>query len=272
MPRPQQAFRPLRVTAVIDKLAGTHFALLRYVETAESTNADAAGVLGANVSRGLTTFAEYQTHGSGRKGRSWTAPIGTGLLFTTVLPETIPASAIWAVPLWAALAVSEGLEIASGIRAQLQWPNDLLVDGHKIAGILCTTKVRGDRAWVACGIGVNVYRPADEAAFAGIVPPPAFVEDHVEHVEREDVLVAILNRFEVLLDALRTPDAIARRWETRAGVPGQRYRIRIDASEEMIEGEALRLGPQGALVIRGADGNEIAVDAGDVRVVREAVT
>ena len=272
MPRLHQAFRPLRVTTVVDKLAGTHFALLRYVETAESTNAEAATVLGANVSRGLTTFAEFQTHGMGRKGRSWIAPIGSALLFTTILPEPVPASAMWAVPLWAALATSEGLEIATGIRAQLQWPNDLLVDGHKIAGILCTTKVRGDAAWIACGIGVNIYRPEDKEAFTGIVPAPAFAEDYFEHVEREDVLVAILNRFEVQLSALSAPEGIARRWEARAGVPGQRYRVRIDASEELVEGEAVALGPHGALVLKTSDGNEVTVDAGDVRVVREAAT
>jgi hypothetical protein len=100
MPAPQNPY-----DAVQARLAGTPFGRIRYLEETGSTNEDAAALLGRPDSAGLTIVAGHQTRGAGRKGRDWVAPPGSSLLFSTILPDPIPPSEIWAIPFWTALAV-----------------------------------------------------------------------------------------------------------------------------------------------------------------------
>ncbi|MBD5634409.1 MAG: biotin--[acetyl-CoA-carboxylase] ligase [Candidatus Eremiobacteraeota bacterium] len=126
------------------------FDVRRFAET-ESTNDDALALLGQPGAAGAVLVADYQRAGRGRKARAWIAPPGSSLLFTTILPRQIARDALWAVTLWTSLGVADGIEAATGIRATLQWPNDLLVDGRKCCGILCVSRVAGEGAWVGCG-------------------------------------------------------------------------------------------------------------------------
>jgi BirA family biotin operon repressor/biotin-[acetyl-CoA-carboxylase] ligase len=245
-------------------LAGTPFAAIRFVEQTASTNADAAALLGDEASAGLTIVAEHQTRGAGRKGRSWLSAPGTALLFTTILPRTVPAADLWIVPFWAALAVRRGL-LDHGIHADLRWPNDLLLGTGKVAGILCASRVSGDVAWVACGVGINVLRNAK--AENAILPPPAFCDDIVT-VDRENLLSAVLLAFNATLDTLKTPQHVARVWETAAQLPGQRYRILKDNTTIAFEATALSLATGGALVVLRDDGTRESIALADARALR----
>ncbi|MGD1068234.1 MAG: biotin--[acetyl-CoA-carboxylase] ligase, partial [Vulcanimicrobiaceae bacterium] len=172
-------------------LAGTRFADVRYVAETGSTNDDATTLLGDPAAAGTTLVAEHQTAGRGRKpGRTWIAPPGTALLFTAILPRAVASAALWAVPFWVALALADGVEEATGVRLALRWPNDLDLHDRKAAGILCVSRVAGEQAFVGCGIGLNVRRPADVPA--DIVPPPAYLSDAVPHPDRDALLAAIL--------------------------------------------------------------------------------
>jgi BirA family biotin operon repressor/biotin-[acetyl-CoA-carboxylase] ligase len=257
---------PLDAARVCEALAGTRFADVRYVRETASTNDDAAPLLGDPSGAGATLVAEFQTAGRGRKaGRSWIAPAGSALLFTTILPDEISAGALWAVPFWTALAVADGVEAGCGVRLDLRWPNDLDLGPRKAGGILCASRVLGSRAHVACGIGLNVRRPAD-AALAAIEPPPAYLSDAAPGVERETVLAAILGAMDGLADVLERPADVARAWEERAGLRGRPYRLRLDSDGSVVEGTALRLDREGGLVI-AADGHERVVHLADARVI-----
>ena len=173
------------------------------------------------------------------------------------------ADAAWAVTFWSGLAVAAALDRRK-IATALQWPNDLLVRGRKICGILCISRISGSHAAIACGIGVNVRRPSlDE-----ILPAPIFVDDLITIGKdtRAELLVAILRAMEDDLAALDHPNEIARRWEQRAGLPGVRYRFAMEGGKEL-EGEALRIAPGGGLVIR-ANGEERTIELADARVLR----
>jgi BirA family biotin operon repressor/biotin-[acetyl-CoA-carboxylase] ligase len=247
-------------------LAGTQFADVRAVRSTGSTNDDAAALLGDPSAAGATLVAEFQTAGRGRKpGRAWLAPAGSALLFTAILPVKVAADALWAVPFWAALALADGVEEGCGVRLDLRWPNDADLGGRKAAGILCISRVAGTEADVACGIGLNVRRPAPEA-LAGIEPPPAYLSDAAPQVAREDVLAGILGAMDALLDVLEKPAAIAGAWEQRAGLAGRPYRLRLDADGSIVEGKALRLDPEGGLVLATAGGERI-IRLADARVV-----
>jgi BirA family biotin operon repressor/biotin-[acetyl-CoA-carboxylase] ligase len=248
---------------VREALAGTRFADVRAVRETASTNDDAAALLGDPSAAGATLVAEFQTAGRGRKaGRSWIAPAGSALLFTTILPVAIPTDALWAVPFWVALAVADGVEEGCGVRLELRWPNDLDLGPRKAAGILCTSRVIGAQAHVGCGIGLNVRRPADPA----LEPPPAYLSDAALHAERETILAGILGAMDGLLDVLDRPAEVARAWEERAGLRGRPYRLRLDSDGTIVAGTAVRLDREGGLII-AHDGRETVVHLADARVV-----
>ena len=250
---------------VREGLASTRFARLSYVRETDSTNEDAAHVLGM-AAGGAVFLAEYQRHGRGRRGRQWVAPEGSALLFTAVLPEPLETAALWAVPFWSALAVADAVYAAAGRALTLQWPNDLLLGGRKVCGILSTSRVTGKSAWAACGIGLNVIRPADPGA--EVDPRAAYLSDTGTALAREELLVAIVRALDASLPALRTPRGVAERWERRAGLPGTPYRILAESSTEPFDAQALRLGPEGELVVAAA-GGERSIALGEARVLRD---
>ncbi len=253
--------------AIVDALiARTPFADVRVCPETASTNADAAALLGE--SPGTTILAEMQTAGVGRTGRAWHAPRSSSLLFTTLLPESIGVGDLWATTFWTALAVAEGIERACGVRVDLKWPNDLLLARRKLCGILCISRVNGDRAWVGCGVGLNVHRPADAATIAAIEPAPAFLSDSAPQVERSRLFGELLRAFERMLPLLARPDAVARAWDQRAEIDGTPYRLRLDRDGSIVEGIARGLGRDGALRIVTSDGSETEIHLADAHVLR----
>lgn len=223
-------------------------------------------MLGEERARGLTLVADYQEQGAGRKGRAWLAPPGSALLCTVGLPDPLPAADLWAVPFWTALVVHDALRDI-GVRARLQWPNDVLIDERKVCGILCISRVAGEYAWAACGIGVNVRRPDDPRAIADIQPPPAYLSDIVGGADRANVLQAILRSADTRYDELSVPDRVAHDWDQAAQLPGARYRILLDGENEPFEATALRLLPGGALLV-DHDGAQREITLADARVLR----
>jgi BirA family biotin operon repressor/biotin-[acetyl-CoA-carboxylase] ligase len=246
VPEETAPFRPLDVGHVRAALAGTLFGDIRYLAKTGSTNDDANALLARGDALGTTLVAEEQTAGRGRKaGRSWIAAPGSSLLFTTILPATVSASDLWAVPFWVALCVADGIMQACAVHADLQWPNDLFVRNRKVAGILCTSRVAGGVAHVACGVGINVISIA--GAHVAIEPPPAFLSEAAPAVRREVVLSEVLSAFERRLASLHAPAAIARTYEERAALAGAPYRVLVDGESLELDGIARGLGPEGAL-------------------------
>ncbi len=246
------------------ELRGTAFSSIRYVRSTGSTNDDAAPLLGDESHYGTTIVAEQQLHGSGRKGRTWLAQPGTSLLFTTILPRSMATSNLWIVPFGVAICVRRAL-VLSGIPAHLHWPNDLLVADRKVSGILCVSRISGERSWVAAGVGINVHRTPDAAL--GIDPPPAFCDD-IAPVDRATLLRDVLLNYEIWNDALDMPPRIARVWERQAGLPGARYRILKDGATKPIEVTALALANGGGLLVAHDDGTRETVALADARALR----
>jgi BirA family biotin operon repressor/biotin-[acetyl-CoA-carboxylase] ligase len=256
---------PLDAQRVRAQLASTRFADVRYVAQTASTNADAQGLLGTPDCAGATLVAEYQTAGAGRKGRRWIAPPGSALLFTAMLPAPVAAATLWAVPFWIALNVADAVETTTGVKLELVWPNDLYARDGKTGGILSVARIAGNDAWVGCGVGLNVVRPDDDAELAQLETRPTFIDDMAPGIEREALLVAILETFDGTFDALREPGDIALRWARRAALLGTIYRYRNDADGIERTGIAQRIGAHGELIVRDGDG-EHAIQMADVRI------
>ena len=252
------------IAAVRRRLRSTRFANVRYVDETDSTNDDAAALLSDPAGSGTIIVAGYQRHGRGRRGRRWVAPPGTALLFSAVLPDAVTASHLWSVSFWCALAVSDGITAATEIVTTLQWPNDLLLGTRKVCGILTTSRVVGDLGWAACGVGLNVLRAQSSAEGE---PYAAYLSDAASSVSREDTFVSIVEAMDRWLPALRSAPSVAREWERRAGLPGERYRVQIDGEPIPFEGSALRLDDDGALILR-VNGEERRAAMAEARVLR----
>ena len=160
----------------------------RFVEECASTQR----LLGADESEGTTVATDLQTHGRGRLGRTWEAPASRALLFSTLLHPR-PPMVIWPeLSLVAGDAVAAALRAQTGVAAELRHPNDVLVEGRKLAGILPEASV----GRVALGIGVNVNQAAEELPTETPKPPTSLRLETGREWPRAPLLAAILLELE----------------------------------------------------------------------------
>jgi len=237
----------------------TGYALLEFDEI-DSTNEEARRRAASDETRPLWIIAKRQSAGRGRRSREWQSTPGN--LFATLLlrPEK-PAAECAQLSFLAALAVSDMLAgFAPRAALALKWPNDVLAEGRKIAGILLESESRaGATAWLAIGIGVNLTSfPEDTefpaislAALGGIPPAP---KDALLHLA-----AAFAKWYEVWRTAGFAP--IREAWLARASGLGSRIRVRL-ASEEMT-GVFQGIDDSGALLV-GVNGGTRTIAAGEV--------
>lgn len=229
----------------------------------ESTNDVVWDALAAGAPDGIVAVADLQTRGRGRDGRAWHTPEGLGLAMSMLLRPGCERHTLTVLPLAAGLALVRALD-GAGADAGLKWPNDALIGGRKVAGILCESRrgPDGDDA-IVVGIGVNVLQretdfPEDLRATATSLA--------IEGVRtnRETIAAAILDAFEPLWTELDEagPAGILEAWRRRATFWGRPLTVRTPAGE--VSGTARTLGEDGSLVLTGADGASLRVVAGDV--------
>jgi BirA family biotin operon repressor/biotin-[acetyl-CoA-carboxylase] ligase len=206
-----------------------------------STNERARELAAAGAPHGTLVTTELQTAGRGRQGRTWTAPAGRALLMSLVLRSFDALT-----PLRAGLAVAD----LAGPDARVKWPNDVLVDGRKVAGIL--VEARPQETWAVLGIGVNVALsaadlPVETAGTLGRAP-------HELEAALAELLAALALRLAESADAasaaLRERDALLDQPVAWAGG----------------EGVAAGIDDAGALLVRRAGGDVVALEAGEVHL------
>jgi BirA family transcriptional regulator, biotin operon repressor / biotin---[acetyl-CoA-carboxylase] ligase len=238
-----------------------------------STNADLAEAARDGADEGLVLVAEAQSAGRGRLDRVWTAPPRSGLAFSVLLRPPVPVARLGWLPLMAGVAVVralhgfaevEGITRGGMADATLKWPNDVLIHGRKLAGILAERA--GDA--VVLGIGLNVGLRADELP----VPTATSLALEGAPADRDPVLRAILREL-----AARYVDfcgewaegALRDAYRAVCATLGRRVRVELPGGtpEGGLTGEAVDIDENGCLVVRAADG-EHALSAGDVVHVR----
>lgn len=244
----------------------------------ESTNDVAWDALAQGAPDGTAVVADIQTRGRGRAGRTWISAPGRGLALSLVLhagcerpSRPDPKTGGWGtLPLAAGLALARALERFK-ITADLKWPNDLLLGGRKLAGILCESRrvplagadVPAEVAVV--GVGVNVGEREEDF-------PPELRERATSlaiagaSVAREDVAAAFLDAFEPLWIAHEEGgrEQVLAAWRARAGFFGQPVRVRTARGE--LSGVARTVDDDGALVLTLESGVPVSVLAGDLEV------
>lgn len=142
----------------------THWGLplLQIHDQVGSTNDLARQLADGGAPTGATVIADAQTRGRGRRARDWTAPAGTSLLLSMVLRPGAPGAETL-LSLRLGIAAARSIEAVAPVRVALKWPNDLFVDGYKVAGILCEGAVESGRSlFLVAGIGINVSQRDDD--------------------------------------------------------------------------------------------------------------
>ncbi|MQA96281.1 MAG: biotin--[acetyl-CoA-carboxylase] ligase [Streptosporangiales bacterium] len=232
-----------------------------------STNADMAERARAGAPEGTVLTAELQVSGRGRLDRTWFAPARSGLAVSVLLrPEGVPASRMGWIPLLTGVAAATAVRRHAEVEARLKWPNDVLIGERKLAGILAEMV---DGA-VVVGIGLNVTLRSSE------LPVPTatslLLEDAVS-TDRDPLLRLLLRELAEVYQRWRDFDGDAGASGLRGAYRelcatlGRRVRVQLPG-RETVAGEAVDVDETGRLVIQTPEGEDIAVNAGDIIHVR----
>ncbi len=238
----------------------------RYLGRCASTQDELRTWAESGAPEGAVVLAETQTEGRGRHGRTWESASGLSLTFSVLLrPTSAPVTQLPLLSLVAGLAIARFFGHED---APLTWPNDLLIGGRKLAGVLTESKITAEEPeYVLVGIGMNFDPPAPAGGIA-------FTETRSSSADRTrvDVFAGLLGSLEDLyagpfLHADAT--TIIDEWKQRTGMLGAN--VRVETPGGTITGHARDLDPTGALIVATPDGDEI-IHAGDVTLVREEGT
>lgn len=233
---------------------------LVYLTSTTSTQDVARAEAERGAPEGTAVLAEEQTAGRGRLGRAWVSPAGKNIYVTIVMRP--PAARLRALSVVTPLAVAEALEGAAALSARIKWPNDVLVNGRKISGVLIETELMGDAVkYALVGIGLNVNLDVEA------VPDIAAIATSVRRelgrdASREELLAAFLNAFEARYSQALEGDEPFRAWRSRLDTLGRR--VRATLGERVVEGIAEDVDAEGNLLVRRDDGSLASVEAGEV--------
>jgi BirA family biotin operon repressor/biotin-[acetyl-CoA-carboxylase] ligase len=232
-----------------------------------STNKDLLAAARRGAREGVVLAAEVQTAGRGRMGRSWVSSPGTALTFSVLLrPVAAPASCRGWVPLLTGVAVASALRAEAGVDARLKWPNDVLVNGAKLAGILA--EQAGDA--IVVGAGVNILSGRDDLPSASAT---SLAMQGARCTDRQVLLVGLLGQLERWYQRWMVTQrdgtgsgGLRQDYLGLSATVGQVVRVSLPGGRTLA-GTACDVDDAGRLVVRSADGL-VSVSAGDVVHVR----
>ncbi len=241
------------------------------LEQVGSTNDLAHEQARAGAGDGLLILAEEQTAGRGRLDRSWWAPAGTCLLMSLLL-RSEPKLALrlaGQLTMCLGLGAAEGIEEVTGVRAGLKWPNDVVIGGRKLGGMLTELNTDGGQLnYAVLGLGLNVNHDfAAAGAPAEITGLATSLMLEIGHeVDRVALLAAILRRTEQWYDGVLAGDSPHEAWAGRLDTLDRR--VRVTLHDGGLEGVAVGVTPEGGLLVRDEGGVVHTVWSGDVTAVR----
>jgi BirA family biotin operon repressor/biotin-[acetyl-CoA-carboxylase] ligase len=217
------------------------------------------------VKEGVVVFAEAQKKGRGRMGRPWLSPAGKGLWFSVLLRPLLRPQAATQLVVAAAAALCRALRQQCDVIPVIKWPNDILIQGRKAAGILTELSAELDHVrHVVLGIGLDVNLvPADYPPDLRKAATSLKIETG-RHLDRADLAAAVLQELDADYARVCTGGfpALADEWERQCATLGRNVRIRV--GNRQVEGVAESLDDDGALLVRTQHGRLERIVSGDV--------
>jgi BirA family biotin operon repressor/biotin-[acetyl-CoA-carboxylase] ligase len=259
------------VTHVLDEgarsaLDTTRFRDVRWFPEIDSTNRYLLDEARAGAPEGVVAVADHQSAGRGRLDRTWTAPAGATLLTSILLRPPLPPDYLYLVSAAVALAAADACRAVAGVQPEVKWPNDLLVEGRKLAGVLAEADLGGPAGpAVVVGIGLNANWPGE------LPPELADIATSLDRaggapVDRTRLLVELLrgleSRYAPLLDGGAPARAgLASEYRRRCATLGRT--VRVELADESFTGAATDVTDEGHLLVSTAACLR-TVSAGDV--------
>lgn len=236
-----------------------------FLESTDSTNARAHELGEAGAAEGTVVIADRQTAGKGRLGRQWASPPGVNLYVSVLLRPPIPPTSASQLTFLSAVAVARAIEETGAPQPRVKWPNDILLSGRKVAGLLSELNAETERIhYVILGIGVNLNMRADQFPADLRYPATSLVLEQGVPVARAAFARALFRHLDDLYRSYLADGfgPVLGAWETFFDLRGRE--VEVDLQPNRLRGTVLGLDRDGALLLQTAGGTE-RVLAGDVR-------
>ncbi len=235
-------------------------------DSVDSTNDIAKRLIGESDKEGTIILANSQTHGKGRMGRTWHSEENVGIYISTLLKTSLPPEQISKIALVAGVALVQAINEFSRARAYLKWPNDILLNGKKVAGILTEYSKKKSHSEVILGIGINVNHAHFPIPLQHIATSMAM--ENGEIFERLPLISFLLNRldqeYQSFLNEGISPTVD--QWNINSDMFGKH--ISLTKGTETFFGTAMKLDEEeGSLILLTDDGEEIAFDSGEATLL-----
>lgn len=264
-------YAPLCLDIIQSELAtkrlGTKF---HYFQEIDSTNSYARRLADAGAPEGAVVIAEHQSDGRGRLGRSWESPPYRNLYFSLLLRPTLAPAHAPQITLMAAVALADTVAEFIVEPPAIKWPNDILLQGKKLAGILTESSCDAKRIeFVILGIGVNLNFPRERMPETIRDRATSLMEVAGNSFSREPVLRRLIQDLDRCYGTLEDFgfDAIAPRWQARFGLKGKT--VRVEMGGDVLIGQAVGIDRDGALLVEDDRGERQRVVAGDVTAIED---
>ena len=237
-----------------------------YFDTIDSTNTKAQELAEKGYQSGTLVVADKQESGKGRRGRSWVSPSGTGIFMTLMIKPDINPNNASMLTLVAALAVAKAITSVTGEEALIKWPNDIVVNGKKVCGILTEMNAQFDYInHIVVGIGINVHNesfPEEISQMASSL----MIEAGGKRFHRAQIIAETMSYFEQYYDTfLKTQDLSALVREYDELLVNRNKSVRVLDPKEPFDGKAMGITPKGELIVDTWESRKL-VSSGEVSV------
>lgn len=237
-----------------------------YFDTIDSTNTKAQELAEKGYQSGTLVVADKQESGKGRRGRSWVSPSGTGIFMTLMIKPDINPNNASMLTLVAALAVAKAITSVTGEEALIKWPNDIVVNGKKVCGILTEMNAQFDYInHIVVGIGINVHNesfPEEISQMASSL----MIEAGGKRFHRAQIIAETMSYFEQYYDTfLKTQDLSALVREYDKLLVNRNKSVRVLDPKEPFDGKAMGITPKGELIVDTWESRKL-VSSGEVSV------
>lgn len=237
-----------------------------YFDTIDSTNTKAQELAEKGYQSGTLVVADKQESGKGRRGRSWVSPSGTGIFMTLMIKPDINPNNASMLTLVAALAVAKAITSVTGEEALIKWPNDIVVNGKKVCGILTEMNAQFDYInHIVVGIGINVHNesfPEEISQMASSL----MIEAGGKRFHRAQIIAETMAYFEQYYDTfLKTQDLSALVREYDKLLVNRNKSVRVLDPREPFDGKAMGITSKGELIVDTWESRKL-VSSGEVSV------
>ena len=234
---------------------------LYHFKTIDSTNLYAKKLVKDDAQEGVVVVADVQSSGRGRKNRTWSSPEG-GLWFSVILYPNIPPQRGMLITMASSVAVAQGIKEITGVNLMIKWPNDLLINGLKVCGILTELEAEMDKInYIVVGIGINVNNQLEKELQKTATTLKLETGNQVSRVE---LLRSILKSFDENYNRLISGDYsfIRDLWLSHTNIIGKK--VQVEDEKTVITGVVSDVDDSGCLILDTKE-NQVRIVSGDIK-------